>query len=63
MQTPGYLLVNLGVRRRWRVGDRDLALRAVVVNAFSRTGWMGTPSEQLWSIAPRTFRATLTATF
>ncbi len=63
VRAPGNLLVNLGVRRRWRVANTDLLMRVMVANAFDRTGWWANSGEQIAPIAPRTVRATLTATF
>ena len=63
VRAPGHPWVNLGVRRRWRVADTDLSLRVVASNALNRTGWWASANEQIWPVAPRAFRATLTATF
>ncbi len=63
LRAPGNLLVNVGVRRRWRVADADVLLRVMMSNAFDRTGWWAGSRDEIWPIAPRAIRATITATF
>lgn len=60
---PGHALLNLGVRKRFAVGETTGLLRVLVSNVTGEEGWWASSSEMLWPVAPRTARATVTLNF
>ena len=56
-------VVNLGLRYGFRLADRDLVLRAQMLNAFNQYSWEVNTSETLAYSAPRRARLVLTALF
>jgi len=63
LETPGYPLVDLGARYRFRLAGNAAVLRVYGGNVFARNEWTGLRSGSFMRTAPRSLRATLAMTF
>lgn len=59
----GRVMIDVGTRYRFKLAGGDALFRVVLVNALDERGWWASPSELLFPVAPRTFRASLTLRF
>jgi iron complex outermembrane receptor protein len=66
-RTPGWTTVGLAARHTTRVSGHDWTLRAGVDNLFDRRAWKESPYQfshvYLYPLEPRTFRASVQASF
>lgn len=66
-QIPGWTRVDLGARHRTTWAGHELLMRLGLDNAFDRRAWKESPYQfghaYLYPLAPRTFRASLQATW
>lgn len=63
LETPGYPLVDLGGRYRFRLSDNDAVLRVYAGNVFARNEWIANRSGSFLRTAPPSLRATVTVSF
>jgi iron complex outermembrane receptor protein len=59
LQTPGYAIVNIGLRQGFKMAGQDLSLRARVTNLFDRFAWNVSSAQLYYFNGPRAFTLTL----